>query len=86
MASFRSNDDFFQAVADLATTLEGGGSAGSAATLRAGLRAANGLTDGWALLLGAIEEVQGSSLQLQPEVRERLETLREAAHSAVYRR
>jgi hypothetical protein len=83
MASFRSNDDFFQAVADLATTLEG---AGSAATLRAGLRAVNGLTDGWALLLGAIEEVQGSSLQLQPEVRERLETLREAAHSAVYRR
>jgi hypothetical protein len=83
MTSFRSNDDFFQAVADLATTLEG---AGSAATLRAGLRAVNGLTDGWALLLGAIEEVQGSSLQLQPEVRERLETLREAAHSAVYRR
>jgi hypothetical protein len=50
MTSFRSNDDFFRAEADLANTLESRGSAGAATTLRTGLCAASGLTQGWALL------------------------------------
>ena len=87
MASFRSNDEFFQAVRDLIVRLEQKGHHEAAAGLREGFRAINGLTDGSALFLQAIERVQATaSSGLVPDENRALEKIRKAVHSAVYRR
>jgi len=57
MAPFRSNEEFFQAVADLMAKLEAGGHVQAAAELREGLGCLNGLTDGWALFLDSIQKL-----------------------------
>jgi hypothetical protein len=86
MASFRSNEDYFQAIVDFAARLDTAGHSEAAAELRDGLGAINGLTDGWALLLESIERVKAThASRLTAEERETLETMRAAAHSAVYR-
>ena len=86
MGSFQSNEQFFDAVGELAASLETSGCDRAASTLRQGLRSLNGLTDGWALLLQAIEEVQASERSLPVKDRDVLEELRRAAHTGVYRR
>ncbi|MGH9363705.1 MAG: hypothetical protein ACRD1B_00350 [Thermoanaerobaculia bacterium] len=87
MASFRSNDEFFQAVQDLIARLEQKGHHEAAAGLTEGFRAINGLTDGSALFLHAIEGIQATaSSGLDPDENHALEKIRKAAHSAVYRR
>jgi hypothetical protein len=86
MRSFQSNEQFFEAVGDLATSLDLAGRERAASTLRRGLSSLNGLTDGWALLLEAIEEVQDFETNLAPQDRDTLKDIREAAQSAVYRR
>jgi hypothetical protein len=86
MTSFHSNEEFFRAAGDLVARLEEGGHEQVATTLRQGLQSMNGLTDGWALLLQAIEEAQRASPALLPIDRHALESLRLAAHFAVYRR
>jgi hypothetical protein len=87
MTSFHSNNEFFRAAGDLIARLEEGGHEQVATTLREGLQSMNGLTDGWALLLQAIEKAQQrASPALLPTHRHALESLRLAAHSAVYRR
>ena len=87
MASFRSNEEFFQAVRDLMAKLEAGGHHQAAAELREGFRCLNGLTDGWALFLESIERVQATeSKRFAPDDRKALEAIRAAAHAAVYRR
>lgn len=86
MKFFQSNEQFFGAVRERAASLEAAGREHAAATLRQGLSSLNGLTDGLALLLQAIEEVQDSERNLPAKDRDALETLRRAAHTAVYRR
>jgi hypothetical protein len=87
MASFRSNEEFFQAVADLTAKLEVGGHVDAATTLRDGIGCLNGLTDGWALLLDSIEKVQASHARgFTADERNALEIIRATVHAAVYRR
>ncbi|OFV81008.1 MAG: hypothetical protein A2Y78_00495 [Acidobacteria bacterium RBG_13_68_16] len=87
MTGFRSNEEFFQAVRDLIATLEAGGHPQAAATLRDGFGCLNGLTDGWALFLQSIENVQATeSKRFSPGHQKALEAIRAAAHAAVYRR
>ena len=87
MASFRSNEECFQAVRDLVTRLEQGGHHQAAAELREGFGCLNGLTDGWALFLQSIERVRATaSTSFAPDDRRALETIRAAARAAVHRR
>ena len=87
MTSFQSNEEFFQAVQNLLAKLDGDGLGQAADELREGYRCLNGLTDGAALFLDAIERVQVAySARLAPEDRETLGTLRAAVRKAVKRR
>ena len=71
---------------DLITTLESAGHHEAAAKLRDGFRWLNGLTDGSALFLDAIDTVRASdSRRWAPEHREKLNTIQAAVHRAVYR-
>jgi len=86
MASFRSNEDFFQAVRDLIAKLEAGGHPRAAVELRQGFGCLNGFTDGWALFLESIEKVQAAdSTGFGRGERKALEAIRRAVHTAVYR-
>src|SRR4051794_40419033 len=86
-AAFRSNEEFFQAVTDLIGKLEAGGHPEVAAELREGFGCLNGLTDGSALFLEAIQRVEAThARQFAREERKDLETIRRAVHRAVYRR
>jgi hypothetical protein len=87
VTGFRSNEELFQAVRDLIATLEAGGHPQAAARLRDGFGCLNGLTDGWALFLEAIDAVQaGEATRFAPAHRKTLEAVRATAHAAVYRR
>jgi hypothetical protein len=87
VTSFRSPEEFFQAVRALIADLEREGDPGAAATLRDGFGCLNGLTDGWALFLESVEKVRATEAKsLAQEQREALEAIRTAAHAAVYRR
>ena len=87
MTGFRSNEELFQAVRDLVAQLDVAGHHQAAARLKDGFGCLNGLTDGWALFLEAIEAVQASeATRFAPDHRKALEALRAAAHAAVYRR
>ena len=87
MASFGSNDEFFQDVRALVTRPESKGHQEAAAKLREGFGCLNGLTDGWALFLESIEGVRATaSKRFDREDQRALEAIRAAAHVAVYRR
>jgi len=87
VTGFRSNEELFQAVRDLVAKLDGEGHRQAAARLKDGLGCLNGLTDGWALFLEAIDEVEASeATRFAPAHRKALEVLRAAAHAAVHRR
>ena len=87
MTSFRSNEEFFQAVNDLIATLEAGGHQEAAAELREGFGCLNGLTDGAALFLASIEKVQASEARrLDWASQKALKAIRAAVRAAVYRR
>jgi len=87
MASFRSNEELFEAVSDLMAKLEIGGHHQAVAELKEGLGCLNGLTDGWALFLEAIERVQATeSKRFSREDQKALKTIRATVHAIVYRR
>ncbi len=87
MASYRSNEEFFDAVRNLIGRLEAGGHASAAAELKEGFGCINGLTDGWAMFLESVEKVQRSHARaFAAEERDILQSIRKAAHKAVYRR
>jgi len=87
MEAFRSNQEYFEAVEDLALRLERGGRSSQAAELRRGLGCLNGLTDGWALLLDSINAVRRAcGSELSQDQRDDLEKLRHGARLALYRR
>jgi hypothetical protein len=87
MADFRSNDDLFQEVRSLIARLEASGRHHDAETLREGFGCLNGLTDGWALFLKSIREVEDRSAKgLPADERKALRAIRRAAHALVHRR
>lgn len=85
MRTFRSNEELFQAVLDLADQLDQTGHNSSAARLRDGMGCLNGLTDGWALLLESIEKVQTESRQFRKSDRQALRTIQSVVAAIVYR-
>ena len=87
IAALRSSDEFFRAVDALIARLDAAGHHQAASELRNGLGCLNGLTDGSALFLDAIEKVQATeSKQFAREDQQALETIRARVHVAVYRR
>lgn len=87
MASFRSNEEFFQAVTDLVAKLNASGHTDAAVELRQGFACLNGLTDGWALFLESIDTVNTRySRQFAAGERDALMAVRDAVHKAVYQR
>lgn len=84
---FHNNQEFFDFVHRLARDLEQDGNVAASAALADGISCINGLTDGWADFLEAVEKVQRNwSGSLSESDAERLERVREAAQLAVYRR
>jgi hypothetical protein len=86
MAQFASNEDFFQFVRDSIMHLHTSGRSLAASRLSGGFRLVNGLTDGWADFLEAVQSVQAEFAHvLSSEEREALERIRAALHTLVYR-
>jgi len=82
---FHSNDEFFEAVTGFVARLEGRGHLEAAADLRKGFGCLNGLTDGSALFLDAIAQVQAAHAErFTPDDQKTLETIRTVMHRAVY--
>ena len=85
--SFASSQELFAAVANLTTRLEAGGHAQAAIELREGQLRLNGLTDGWALFLEAIEKVEAThAARFSRDEQKILEVIRRAVKRAVYGR
>lgn len=82
---FRSLEDLFAAARALIADLERSGHAEAAVTLREGFGSLNGLTDGWAALLDALEKVGATCRGLDQRQRAALRELRDAVRFAVYR-
>lgn len=76
----------FDTLARLSRELQDAGHSLAAADLNDGVRCVNGLTDGWALLLEAIEKVQMERANdLTPNQRVALDEVRVSVRSMVYR-
>jgi hypothetical protein len=87
MVSFGSNEEFFQAVDELAAKLELNGCQRAAVALRDGLGCLNGLTDGWALLLESIDGILATkSGEIDVAERHALKAIRAAVFEIVHRR
>ena len=85
--TFSSNEELFDAARHLISGLRARGADASAKILHDGFRCINGLTDGWALFLDAIIEVQESfSHQLRENEQRLLKDMHAAVYEAVYRR
>jgi hypothetical protein len=80
---FKSNEELFQTTDELIAALEVNRNSLAAGELRSGMRALNGLTDGWAAFLESIQKVQKQySSQLDSSQKSTLKNI----HQAVYRR
>ncbi len=55
---FKSNDELFQATKNIISALDNKGYREASIILENGLRAMNGLTDGWALFLESIDLIR----------------------------
>jgi hypothetical protein len=83
---FKSNQEFFQATKDFIVVLRQSGRHSEADTLQEGLGLVSGLTDGWALLLDSVKEVEKSAGTLTASERKKLTEIHDAVYEAVYRR
>ena len=83
---FKSNEEFFQAVTDFSAALRQSGRHSEAKTLQEGLGLVSGLTDGWALLLDSVKEVEKAAGALNVSERKKLTEIHDAIYEAVYRR
>lgn len=85
MAQFSSNEEFLQFVRDSIIRLNTSGHSLAALGLSDGFRLVNGLTDGWADFLAAVQKVQAEFAQiLSSEERQALERIRATLHTMVY--
>ena len=83
---FKSNEEFFQATTEFIASLHQSGRHSEAKTLREGLDLVTGLTDGWALLLDSVKEVEKSAGALNASERKKLTEIHDAVYQTVYRR
>jgi hypothetical protein len=84
---FASLDAFFEAVRALAADLDASGLPDAAAEVRQGFACLNGLTDGWALFLEALDRTGARGReQFTREERARLREVRAVAFRMTYRR
>ena len=87
MSSYRSSQEVVRAVEAMAASLEGQGHSHAADELKSGVRCLNGLTDGWALLLTSIENVQRMTGDKVPHTeRLALASLQKAVRGIITRR
>lgn len=86
MKQFSSYEECFAAVTTMIARLEALGLHGAADEMRSGYGCLNGLTDGWALFLEAIERVwEREKAGLSPADRKALKTLRAEVRRIVHR-
>jgi hypothetical protein len=86
MKTYPSNEALFAATRGVAVAIDNEGHPEAAAELLRGLSAINGLTDGWALFLEAIDSVSIThSERFGKAVLSELQAIREATRSAVFR-
>ena len=84
--SFNSTREFFDYVQSLSHSLERDGHGSAAAMLADGLASINGLTDGWAMFLESVENVQNAyGRELTAADADRLEKIRNTAYAVVHR-
>lgn len=84
---FKSNEELFQATHELIVSLEEDGLFLESDILKEGLISLNGLTDGWALLLDAVREVESKVASVLVESdREKIGKIHDTVYHAVYRR
>lgn len=84
---FSSNEELCAAARELILALKARGAAAPAGILHDGFGCINGLTDGWAIFLDAIIEVQEKfGHQLPDDEKQLLKNMHDAAYEAVYRR
>lgn len=87
MTRFGSADELFEAVGALIESLRRTGHGQAAAKLQQGFASLNGLTDGWALFLESIEDVQDAdSRNFIPGDKQKLDRIQKAVRAAVFRR
>jgi len=83
---FKSDKEIFAAAERLVAALEDGGFDDAAVTVRAGYALLNGLTDGWADFLRALEKARaGLPRAAGPELKAGFKELIAAARYVVYR-
>jgi hypothetical protein len=82
---FKSNEALFHATNAIVASLDQSGHRSEAEILKNGLASLNGLTDGWALFLDAIQEVEKSDAFTDPE-KKTIAEIHDAVYEAVYRR
>jgi hypothetical protein len=87
MSTFHSWEDYHRTVKALMGALESDGHHEAVAELKSGYQCVNGLTDGWAQFLEALDRVWKTwSAGFRLEDRKTLEAIRKATRRAVYRR
>jgi hypothetical protein len=74
----KSNEEFFQSTTDFIASLRQSGRHSEAKTLQAGLGLVTGLTDGWALFLDSVNEVEMSAGALNVSERQKLAEIHDA--------
>lgn len=85
MHAFKSNDEFFAAFRSLVERIEKQGNAEAARELRTGFACLNGLTDGWALLMEAMDRTIAANQdkieeQEMAELREMLRVVKKVVY------
>ncbi len=86
MKTYASNEAYFEELAGLVGRMEQSGHTEAAMQVRHGISCVNGLTDGWAMLMDALEAtVTRHGQNLPQDQLSDLESAFEAARKAVYR-
>jgi hypothetical protein len=83
---FSSNEEYFEAVIKLADDLEQNGNHADSELISHGFSCINGLTDGWAMHLKSLLEVERNRHnRLTPHQKQEVRDLADAAYYTVYR-
>jgi hypothetical protein len=87
MPDFKSNEEFFAAFRDLVERIEKQGHVEAARELRTGFSCLNGLTDGWALLMEAMDRTSTANHgKIEGREMSELRDLHRVVKKVVYRR
>ena len=86
MGLFKSNEALFHATNEIVASLYQSGHRSEAEILKNGIASLNGLTDGWALFLDAVQEVERKSDAFTDSEKKTIAEIHDAVYEAVYRR